>query len=165
MNANASTLTGAIATDPTSTTTVNLTNKTTWNLTGNSNVSNLSVNNSSIVFAPSTDGGFKTLTVGSYTGTGASITLNALLSGANPGADQIVINGGQATGTTTINIKSLGTIGAATTGSRRADRDDDQRRLDRAERVRARKPAGRRRLQYIAAERRTAANIWSPRPR
>ena len=116
VNANASTLTGKIATDSTSTTTVNLTAGTTLNLTGNSNVTTLAVNNSSVVFAAPANGAFHTLTVGSYTGTGASLTLNALLSGSNPSADRLVVNGGQATGATTINIRSLSPVGAPTTG-------------------------------------------------
>ena len=51
-NASASTLTGAIQTDSTSTTNVNLTNGTTWTMTGSSTVTNLKVTNSAIVFAP-----------------------------------------------------------------------------------------------------------------
>ena len=57
LNANASMLTGAIRTDATSTTNVNLANNTTWNLTAASTVTNLSVNHSIIVFAPPGAGG------------------------------------------------------------------------------------------------------------
>ena len=98
LNANASTLTGAIRTDPTSTSNVNLANGTTWNMTGSSTVTNLSVTNSVVVFAPPSSGAaFKTLTVTNYVGAGANITLNASLGGSNSSSDQIIVNGGKAT--------------------------------------------------------------------
>ena len=112
-NANASTLTGAIQTDATSTTNVSLTNGTNWTMTGSSAVTNLNLTNSSIVFSPS--GGFKTLTVGSLVGgTGANVTLNAALGANVPTTDQIVINGGSATGTTTLLIKNTSANNAGT---------------------------------------------------
>ena len=52
LNASASTLTGAMRTDAISTSNVNLMNGTVWNLTGPSNVSNLALTNSIVVFAP-----------------------------------------------------------------------------------------------------------------
>ncbi len=118
LNANASTLTGAIRTDAASTSNVNLTNGTTWNLTGPSNVSNLAVTNSVVVFAPPSSGtGFKTLTVGNYVGSGAGMTLNAMLGGSNSGSDQIVVNGGAASGLTLLTIRNVGGLGAQTTGA------------------------------------------------
>ncbi len=116
-NANASTLTGAMATDAVSTSNVNLTNGTVWNLTGPSNVSSLAVTNSAIVFAPPGAGGFKTLTVGNYVGSGANITLNTALGGSSSPTDQIVVNGGTATGLTYLTIRNAGGLGAQTTGS------------------------------------------------
>ena len=117
-NANASTLTGAMATDAVSTSNVNLTNGTVWNLTGPSNVSSLAVTNSAIVFAPpGTGGSFKTLTVGNYVGSGANITLNTALGGSSSPTDQIVVNGGTATGLTYLTIRNAGGLGAQTTGS------------------------------------------------
>ncbi|MGA8585180.1 MAG: hypothetical protein WB715_15345, partial [Roseiarcus sp.] len=113
-NASASTLTGAIQTDATSKTNVSLTNNTNWTMTGSSTMTSLNLSNSSVVFSPS--GGFKTLTVGSLVGgTGANITLNTQLAGSQ--TDQIVINGGSATGTTALTIKnaSANNAGAATT--------------------------------------------------
>ena len=113
-NANASTLTGAIQTDATSTTNVSLTNNTNWTMTGSSTMTSLNLANSAVVFSPS--GGFKTLTVGSLVGgTGANVTLNTQLAGSL--TDQIVINGGTATGTTSLTIKNASTnnAGAATT--------------------------------------------------
>ena len=113
-NADASTLTGAIQTDGTSTTNVFLTNGTNWMMTGSSAVTNLNLTNSSIVFSPS--GGYKTLTVGSLVGgTGANVTLNTALGATVPTTDQIIISG-SATGTTTLTIKntSPNNAGAAT---------------------------------------------------
>ncbi|MGH6798219.1 MAG: pertactin-like passenger domain-containing protein, partial [Roseiarcus sp.] len=116
-NANASTLTGAIETDPSSITNVALTNGTNWTMSGSSTATSLSLANSAILFSPS--GGFKTLTLGSYFGTGANITLNTALGGPNAGStDQLVINGGSATGLTSLTIKNAsGAAGAATTGA------------------------------------------------
>ena len=116
-NASASTLTGAIQTDPTSLTNVSLDNGTNWTMSASSTATSLNLTNSAIVFAPS--GGFKTLTLGSYVGTGANITLNTALGGPNAGStDQLVINGGSATGLTSLTIKNAsGAAGAATTGN------------------------------------------------
>jgi fibronectin-binding autotransporter adhesin len=117
-NANTSTLTGTIQTGPGATSNVNLTNGTTWNLTGPSTVTNLSVTNSVVVFAPPGSGsGFKTLTVTNYVGSGANITMNASLGGSNSAADQIIVNGGIATGTTLLTIKNVGGGGGQTSGN------------------------------------------------
>ena len=116
-NASASTLTGAMATDAVSTSNVNLTNGTVWNLTGPSNVTNLAVTNSAIVFAPpGTGGGFKTLTVNNYVGSGANIVLNTALGGSSSPTDRIVVSGGSATGQTVLTIRNAGGVGGLTTG-------------------------------------------------
>ena len=87
-------------------------------MTGPSTVSTLSVFNSAVVFAPPGAGGaFKTLTVGSYFGSGANVTLNAFLSGANSNADRILVNGGKATGSTLLTINNVGGLGGQTTGA------------------------------------------------
>src|SRR6185437_3571819 len=115
-NANASTLTGAIQTDPASVTNVSLTNGTNWTMSGSSTATSLNLANSAIVFSPS--GGFKTLTVGSYFGTGAHIALNTALGGPNAGStDQLVINGGSATGLTALTIKNTSWSVDPTTGA------------------------------------------------
>jgi Autochaperone Domain Type 1 len=118
LNASASTLTGAIRTDATSTSTVNLTNGATWNLTAPSTVTNLNVTHSIIVFAPPGAGGaFKTLTVNNYAGNGANITMNVALSGSGSSGDQIIINGGKATGSTLLTINNVGGLGGQTSGN------------------------------------------------
>ncbi len=116
-NASASTLTGAIQTDAASTTNVALTNGTNWTMSAPSTATSLNLANSAIVFSPS--GAFKTLTVGSYFGTGANITLNTALGGPNAGStDQLIINGGSAAGLTSLTIKNAsGAAGSATTGA------------------------------------------------
>ena len=112
LNASASALTGAIRTDAASTTNVNLTNGATWNLTAPSTVTNLNVTHSIIVFAPpGSGGGFKTLTVNNYAGNGANITMNVALGGSNSAGDQIIINGGKATGSTLLTINNVGGLG------------------------------------------------------
>ena len=116
-NASASTLTGAIQTDATSTTNVSLANGTTWNMTGSSTMSSLNVANSAVLFSAPSAGGFKTLTVGSYVGTGASLTLNTMLGGSSSPTDQLIVKGGSATGTTALTIKNAGGVGAFTTGA------------------------------------------------
>ena len=110
LNANASMLTGTVKTDAASSTAVNLTSGSTWTMTGSSNVSSLAVTNSVVVFAPPGAGGFKTLTLGNYTGSGANIAMNAAL-GSGSG-DQIVISGGKATGQTLVAINNTGGAGA-----------------------------------------------------
>src|SRR5574337_724779 len=118
LNASDSKLTGPIATDAASTSAVNLTNNSLWTMTGSSVVSNLAVTNSAVVFAPPGAGGaFKTLTLGSYVGSGASMTMNTALGGSNSPTDQIIINGGQATGSTLLSINNVGGLGAQTTGN------------------------------------------------
>ena len=118
LNAAASTLTGAIRTDSLSTTSVALGAGSLWTMTGSSVVSNLSVTNSAVVFAPPGSGvGFKTLTLGDYVGSGASLTINTVLGSSNSQTDQLIINGGKATGSTLLSINNVGGLGALTTGS------------------------------------------------
>ena len=118
LNASRSALTGAIQTDAASTSTVNLTGGSTWTMTGSSVVSNLAVANSFVIFAPPGAGqGFKTLTLNNYVGSAGYITMNATLGGTGSQSDQIVINGGRATGQTLLTIRNVGGIGAQTSGA------------------------------------------------
>ena len=87
-------------------------------MTGSSAVSNLAVTNSAIVFAPpGSSAAFKTLTVGSYVGTGANLTMNTALGGTGSASDQLAINGGSATGSNFLTIHNVGGAGAQTTGN------------------------------------------------
>jgi len=87
-------------TDTTSTSTLNLSNGSTWNLTANSNLTNVSNNASLIAFASPGAGGFKTLTVQNYSGAGGVIALNTVLGTDGSASDKLVVSGGTATGTT-----------------------------------------------------------------
>jgi Autochaperone Domain Type 1 len=117
LNASASTLTGAIQTDATSTTNVTLTNGALWSVTGNSTVTNLVNNASTIAFSSPTAGAFKTLTTTNYVGVGGTLILNASLGSTGSASDQLIINGGSATGTTKLVVNNIGGKGGATTGN------------------------------------------------
>jgi outer membrane autotransporter protein len=119
MTANSSELTGAILTDTVSTSTVTLGAGTTWNMTGNSNVTNLTNNDSTInISAPTGDptqlSSYKTLTTVNYTGAGGKILLNTFLGGDGSPSDRLIINGGTATGTTDLTIHNTTGPGAET---------------------------------------------------
>lgn len=57
-----------------------------------------------------------TLTTGNYVGQGGTIALNTVLGGDNSPSDRLVIDGGSATGTTSLRISNAGGGGALTTG-------------------------------------------------
>jgi outer membrane autotransporter protein len=108
-NAQGSTLQGVITTDASSTSTVNLTQGTVWTMTGNSNATNVTNDNSQIVYTPPSGdptqlSSYKTLTANNYTGAGGTITLNTYLGNDSSPSDRLVINGGTATGSTTLRI-------------------------------------------------------------
>ena len=98
---------GAILTDSTSTSNVTLQNNTVWTVTGNSNVTTMTNGPSLIQFAPPTGdpqsaASYKTLTVTNYVGQGGSIVLNTFQDDDSSPTDRLVINGGTATGSTTL---------------------------------------------------------------
>jgi len=74
----ATTLTGAAFTASNSTSNLVLSNGTRWDMTGSSNVTDLTNNDSTIQFAPPVGGAFKTLTTVNYTGDRGTIGLNTL---------------------------------------------------------------------------------------
>ena len=43
--------------------------------------------------------------------------MNVALGGSNSGGDQIIINGGRATGSTLLTVKNVGGLGGQTTGN------------------------------------------------
>jgi len=137
---NGLTATGNIIADATSTLNVNLTNNTvitgaqngvniattidgtsTWNVNANSAIASL--NNAGLVafVAPTGDptqaASYKTLTVNNYVGNGGTILFNTYLAGDGSPSDLLMINGGTATGTTTIKINNTGGLGALITGN------------------------------------------------
>ena len=104
VNFDNSTLVGAVTTGAGSTSNMTLTDST-WNLTGNSNVTNLTNDPSVIAFAPPVGdptllSSYRTLTVTNYVGAGGQIHLNTYLAGDGSPSDRLLINGGLATGNT-----------------------------------------------------------------
>jgi len=115
LNADASTLTGSALTEAGSQSTLNLANGSRWDMTGSSNLSSLGNNASAIWFSPPTAGAFKTLTVGNYAGqNGAAIGLNTYLGADGSPSDRLVIDGGAASGLTSLRITNAGGSGALT---------------------------------------------------
>lgn len=112
-----STLEGGIFTAAGSTSSVTLTGGSVWLMDKSSNVTNLAVNGSTVVFG-SPANGFKTLTVDNdYTGTGAAVAMNTTLNnGAVQLTDKIVVTGDTA-GSTTLFISNAGGKGAKTVGN------------------------------------------------
>jgi outer membrane autotransporter protein len=118
-SADASQLTGAIRTDSASTNNVTLTGNTLWTMTGTSNLTNLSNSASTIAFAapsgdPTSFGSYKTLTASNYIGAAGRITLNTYLADDSSPTDQLVINGGSASGSSAITVINTGGPGALT---------------------------------------------------
>ena len=108
-NAQASTLRGVITTAAGGISTVTLAQNTVWTMTGNSNATNLTNNGSEIIFTPPTAdptqlSSYKTLIANNYGGAGGLITLNTFLGNDTSPSDRLVINGGAATGSTTLRV-------------------------------------------------------------
>ena len=120
-DAQGSTLQGVILT-PGGISAVNLAGGTTWTMTGNSNTTDLTNNNSTITFTPPTGdptqlASYKTLTTVNYAGTGGEINLNTYLGADGSPSDKLIISGGTATGATSLMIHNTTGPGAETTGN------------------------------------------------
>ena len=120
VSAGSSHLTGAALTDATSFSDVALAGNTLWDMTGSSNVSNLTNDNSLIQYAaptgdPTLLASYKTLTTVNYTGVNGRIGLNTYLGNDSVPSDRLVINGGAGTGTTKLLIANTTGGGALTT--------------------------------------------------
>ena len=112
-------LSGAIMS--TGTTNVTLQNGTAWAMTGTSNMTSLVNNDSAIDVAaptgsPTLSSNYKTLTTGSYTGTGGTLALNTYLGTDNSPSDQLIVTGA-ASGSTGLIIRNNGGPGQDTTGN------------------------------------------------
>lgn len=109
---NSTTLTGII--DPTD---VNIDQSSSWNITGDSLVDTLT-NAGSITFMTS-QGAFTpyTLTVTNLIGNGGTITMYTVAGDSSSPTDKLVIDGGQATGSTGLLVLNRGGLGAQTTGN------------------------------------------------
>lgn len=112
-----SAISGAALTEPGNTANVAMTSGSSWLVTGDSNLTNLSVAASSIDFAPPPPGGaYKTLRVANYAGANGRLTLNTFLGSDGSPSDRLQIDGGTATGTTALDIRNTTGPGALTTG-------------------------------------------------
>src|SRR5262249_12781514 len=110
-----------------STANVTLQDRTTWTMTGSSNLNELTNNTSNIIYTPPVGdptqlSSYKTLTVmknsmgmgGNYTGVGGGITLNTFLGADSSPSDRLIINGGAGTGSTALTIHNTTGPGALT---------------------------------------------------
>ncbi|QHE91183.1 autotransporter outer membrane beta-barrel domain-containing protein [Pandoraea fibrosis] len=86
-----------------------------WNVTGNSNVVG-AVSNAGLIQFLALPGSYSALTVGSYAGgAGGRIGFNTYLGTDNSPTNLLVVNGGQASGTTALLVNNAGGPGAQTT--------------------------------------------------
>lgn len=109
---NASTLTGAVDRAA-----LNIDATSGWTLTGSSTLSRLTLAGRIGFQSPGASLVPRTLTVnGDWIGQGGAVQLNASLGGSASPADRIVISGGAASGTTTLQVRNVEGLGAATTG-------------------------------------------------
>ncbi|KAF0812070.1 Adhesin BmaC autotransporter [Andreprevotia sp. IGB-42] len=88
-----------------------------WNMTGNSNLSTLHNRFSLIDFGAPAGNAYKQLSVNNYHGDNGTIALNTYLFDDNSPSDQLVIDGGNADGSTNLQIRNAGGAGALTTGN------------------------------------------------
>jgi autotransporter family porin len=88
-----------------------------WRLSGQSNLSNLRNDASVIDFSAPQGGSFKNLTVNNYRGDNGTIALNTYLLSDDSPSDRLIVDGGQANGSTNLQIKNAGGAGALTTGN------------------------------------------------
>ncbi|WP_415823436.1 autotransporter outer membrane beta-barrel domain-containing protein, partial [Achromobacter aegrifaciens] len=107
---------GRVLTQPGSTTNLSMSNDSTWQVTGNSNLTNLVNTDSLIDFTAPQAGSYKTVTTRNYGGNG-TIALNTYLGDDSSPSDKLIVNGGSATGTSQLRIKNTGGPGALTTAS------------------------------------------------
>jgi outer membrane autotransporter protein len=123
MDASHSVLDGRIMTDALSTTTLNMSNNSTWHVTASSNLTNLSNAGSVVDFpmtaalsaAPTDAASYRTVTVaGNYVGNQGTIALNTYLADDDAPSDRLVIDGGSASGHTLLLINNTGGPGAVT---------------------------------------------------
>lgn len=135
LDANHSSLSGDIATDPASAVAVNLRNASSlsgaidgaalnidatsgWTLTSSSTLSQLTLAGRIGFQAPGLPFAPRTLTVnGNWIGQGGTVKLYSPLGDSNSPTDRIVINGGAASGHTTLQVGNVDGLGVATTGN------------------------------------------------
>lgn len=117
INLASSQVNGAATTAQGSTSNLSMSDTSLWKLTGNSNLSSLRNDSSLIDFSAPVDGAYKTLTVNQYHGENGTFALNTYLYDDQSPSDKLVIDGGQASGSSNLHIKNAGGPGALTTGN------------------------------------------------
>jgi outer membrane autotransporter protein len=135
LNADNSRLSGSIAADASSSVAVNLRNASSlsgtingaalnvdatsgWSITDSSALSQLTLAGGITFQAPATTFTPRTLTVnGNWVGQGGTVQLNTSLSGSDSATDRVVISGGAASGHTTLQVRNVDGLGAATAGN------------------------------------------------
>ncbi|MDF3934329.1 autotransporter outer membrane beta-barrel domain-containing protein [Pseudomonas citronellolis] len=88
-----------------------------WKLTGDSNLTGLRNDASVIDFSAPLGGQFKTLSVNQYQGANGTLALNTYLYDDGSPSDQLVIDGGNASGASNLLIRNAGGPGALTRGN------------------------------------------------
>ena len=114
LTADSSTFSGAALTGASSRFDLRLGNSSVWDVTGDSNLTNLVNDNSQIRLV--SGGTYRTLTTGSYVGNAGRIDFNTFLGNDSSPSDRLVIDGGSATGTTQLFVTNAGGGGALTVG-------------------------------------------------
>ncbi|MBI1649896.1 autotransporter outer membrane beta-barrel domain-containing protein [Hyphomicrobium sulfonivorans] len=106
---NGTTLTGAFSTGAGSSASVEIDSSSSWYVTDDSNLTNLT-NAGLVQFTPpaSSVGPFKTLTTVNYVGQGGTLGINTYLGGDGSPSDKLVIDGGTGTGTSLLSVNNLG---------------------------------------------------------
>jgi len=95
-------------------TNVAIDSSSTWNVTGDSNATG-TVANAGLIQFLARPGAYSTLAVGNYTGSaGSRIGFNTYLGADNSPSNLLVINGGQASGTSSVLVNNTGGPGAQT---------------------------------------------------
>ncbi|AIL61643.1 autotransporter outer membrane beta-barrel domain-containing protein [Pseudomonas alkylphenolica] len=117
INLASSQVNGTATTASGSTSNLSMSDTSLWKLTGNSNLSSLSNDNSLIDFSAPSGGSYKTLTANQYQGNNGTIALNTYLYDDQSPSDKLVIDGGQASGSSNLQIKNAGGPGALTQGN------------------------------------------------
>jgi outer membrane autotransporter protein len=86
----------------------------TWKVTGDSSITDTLTNGGNVAFAAK--GAFKTLTTPNYVGNGGTLGFNTRLGDDASPSDRLIIDGGSATGSTSVSVANTGGAGAQTTG-------------------------------------------------
>ncbi|MDD2046636.1 autotransporter outer membrane beta-barrel domain-containing protein [Pseudomonas putida] len=117
LNLASSQVNGSATTAAGSTSNLSMSDTSLWKLTDDSNLSSLSNDNSLIDFSAPSGGSYKTLTVNQYQGNNGTIALNTYLYDDQSPSDKLVIDGGQASGSSNLQIKNAAGPGALTKGN------------------------------------------------